>query len=153
HGFFNEDYLRQQQRLQQAWRRDWVFNPEKLTLPLGEGARNPLAYGGIVLANANTPAVAAADGGLLTGELLCLQRLHGMELAVFSACSTGLGEIAVGECVGGLQMALHLAGCRSVVAALWEVPDEATAALMAVFYDELLRNKKEPLQALRAAQL
>ena len=58
-----------------------------------------------------------------------------------------------GECVRGLQHAFHVAGCRTVVASLWNVPDEPTAALMAVFYDELLRKNRPPLEALRAAQL
>jgi CHAT domain-containing protein len=52
-----------------------------------------------------------------------------------------------------LQHAFHVAGCRTVVASLWDVPDEPTAALMAVFYDELLRKGRPPLEALRTAQL
>jgi CHAT domain-containing protein len=40
-----------------------------------------------------------------------------------------------------------------VVASLWNVPDQPTAALMALFYDELLRKKRPPLEALREAQL
>jgi CHAT domain-containing protein len=40
-----------------------------------------------------------------------------------------------------------------VVASLWNVPDDATAALMALFYDELLRKQRPPLEALRQAQL
>jgi CHAT domain-containing protein len=48
---------------------------------------------------------------------------------------------------------LHVAGCRDVVASLWKVDDDATAALMALFYDKLLGEKKAPLTALREAQL
>jgi CHAT domain-containing protein len=79
--------------------------------------------------------------------------LEGMDLAVLSACQTGLGAVSDGECVHSLQLAFHVAGCKDVVASLWNVPDQATAALMAVFYDELLKNKKPPLEALRQAQL
>ena len=49
---------------------------------------------------------------------------------MLSACQTGLGEVADRECVFNLQHAFHLAGCQNVVASLWSVPDEPTAALM-----------------------
>ena len=72
-----------------------------------------------------------------------------MELAVLSACETGLGEAAAGEGVFGLQRAFHLAGCRNVIASLWKVDDEATAALMKLFYHHLWVQKQPPLEALR----
>ena len=79
--------------------------------------------------------------------------LSGLELAVLSACETGLGDVAGGEGVFGLQRAFHLAGCRDVVASLWKVPDAATAALMGEFYRTLWDDKLPPLLALQKAQL
>lgn len=77
-----------------------------------------------------------------------------MELAVLSACDTGLGELDQGgEGVFGLQRAFHLGGCRNVVASLWKVDDEPTAALMALFYHNLWQKGEKPLDALRHAQL
>jgi CHAT domain-containing protein len=70
-----------------------------------------------------------------------------------SACETGLGEVAGGEGVFGLQRAFHLARGRNVVASPWQVDDEATAALMALFYHHLWVEKRTPLEALRQAQL
>jgi CHAT domain-containing protein len=58
-----------------------------------------------------------------------------------------------GEGVYGLQRAFHLAGAHNVVASLWRVDDQATAALMAIFYDQLWRQHKPPIEALRTAQL
>jgi CHAT domain-containing protein len=118
------------------------------------GARSPLVLSGLVLAGANrTGKAAAPDRGVLTAEALVGLRLEGLELAVLSACDTGLGEVAGGEGVFGLQRAFHLAGCKSVIASLWRVDDEATCALMGLFYRHLWRDKMHPVLALREAQL
>jgi CHAT domain-containing protein len=122
----------------------------------GAGARNPLVQTGLVLAGANLPLgddPLADDRGLLTGEALAGLDLRGLDLCVLSACNTGRGEEAGGEGVFGLQRALHLGGARAVVASLWKVDDDATAALMALFYRNLWEHKQPPLQALRGAQL
>jgi CHAT domain-containing protein len=74
-------------------------------------------------------------------------------LAVLSACETGLGDVADGEGTFGLQRAFHLAGTRDVVASLWKVPDRPTAALMALFYQNLWEKNLPPAEALRQAQL
>ena len=68
--------------------------------------------------------------------------LEGLELAVLSACETGLGELTAGEGVQGLVRAFHLAGCPTVIASLWSVGDDATAALMVVFYHGLWEDRK-----------
>ncbi len=65
----------------------------------------------------------------------------------------GLGDLTDGKGVIGLHRAFHAAGCPNVIGALWKVNDAATAALMAQFYHELRINKREPLAALREAQL
>jgi CHAT domain-containing protein len=46
-----------------------------------------------------------------------------------------------------------VAGCRNVVASLWKVDDDATQALMALFYANLWQKKLDPAEALRQAQL
>jgi CHAT domain-containing protein/Tfp pilus assembly protein PilF len=122
------------------------------------GARNLLVLSGLVLAGANLPRPVdqdplTYDSGILTAEALVGLPLQGLDLAVLSACDTGLGDVAGGEGVYGLQRAFHLAGTRNVVASLWKVNDEATAALMAVFYYQLWHEGKPPLEALRQAQL
>jgi CHAT domain-containing protein len=120
----------------------------------GAAARNPLTQSGLVLAGANRPPKDPdGDGGILTAEALAGLDLGGLDLAVLSACETGLGEAASGEGVFGLQRAFHLAGTRNVVASLWRVDDRATAALMALFYHHLWAEGRPPLQALRQAQL
>jgi CHAT domain-containing protein len=118
------------------------------------GGRSPLVLSGLVLAGANRRGEGAApDRGIVTAEGLIGLRLEGLELAVLSACETGLGEVAGGEGVFGLQRAFHVAGCKNVVASLWQVDDEVTAALMALFYHGLWQEKLPPVEALRRAQL
>ncbi len=104
-----------------------------------------------MLAGANQPT--DTDTGLLTGEAIAGLDLDGMDLAVLSACRTGLGEQYNGEGVFGLQRAFHIAGAKNVVASLWTVDDESTAALMNLFYYHLWEKNELPLEALHHAQL
>ena len=76
-----------------------------------------------------------------------------MELAVLSACETGLGRIAGGEGLLGLQRSFQVAGTRSVVASLWKVEDASTSTLMGLFYENRWAKGLESLEALRQAQL
>jgi CHAT domain-containing protein/tetratricopeptide (TPR) repeat protein len=118
---------------------------------IGAGALSPLVMTGLVLAGANRPNTPGR--GVLTGEALVDLDLSGLELAVLSACETGLGDVAGGEGTFGLQRAFHLAGTRDVIASLWKVPDRPTAALMALFYRNLWEKEMPPAEALRQAQL
>ncbi len=125
---------------------------------VGAGLRNPLVLSGLVLAGANRPSADLGgtmhdDLGILTAEAIAGLPLQDLELVVLSACETGLGMVGGGEGVFGLQRAFHLAGAHNVVASLWKVDDQATAALMAIFYDQLWRQRKPPIEALRTAQL
>jgi CHAT domain-containing protein len=118
------------------------------------GMRNPLVLSGLVLSGANLQGKDVADDrGILTAEAVAGLSLDNLELAVLSACETGLGQVAGGEGVFGLQRAFHIAGTRNVIATLWKVDDEATAALMALFYHYLWTEGKPPREALRQAQL
>ncbi|WP_439623637.1 tetratricopeptide repeat protein [Gemmata sp.] len=118
---------------------------------IGRAANSPMVMSGLVLAGANVPGTPGR--GIVTGEALVDRDLSGLELAVLSACETGLGEVAGGEGVFGLQRAFHVAGARNVVASLWKVPDAVTAAVMGEFYRALWDEKLPPVLALQRAQL
>jgi CHAT domain-containing protein len=118
---------------------------------IGAGALSPMVMTGLVFAGANRPNTPGR--GIVTGEALVDVDLSGLELAVLSACETGLGDVAGGEGTFGLQRAFHLAGTRDVVASLWKVADRPTAALMALFYRNLWEKGMPPIEALRQAQL
>ena len=72
---------------------------------------------------------------------------------MLSACETGLGDVAGGEGVLGLQRAFQVAGAQTTVTSLWSVPDRATRLLMERFYGNLWDKRMPKLQALREAQL
>ncbi|OAI46312.1 hypothetical protein AYO44_11465 [Planctomycetaceae bacterium SCGC AG-212-F19] len=114
---------------------------------------HPGLLSGLVLAGANVPVQPDRDDGILTALEVADLDLRGVGLVVMSACETGLGATAGGEGVLGLQRAFQSAGARSVVASLWKVEDQGTAALMSLFYHKLWRENKSPVAALREAQL
>jgi len=91
------------------------------------------------------------DGFLRTHDIYNLKLPA--ELVVLSACETGLGKDVKGEGIEGLTRGFMYAGARRVVVSLWNVNDKATAALMQRLYVEMLRSKKTPAAALRAAQI
>ncbi|GAB2486285.1 CHAT domain-containing protein [Algoriphagus taiwanensis] len=79
------------------------------------------------------------------GEKLLLRELYQMnfpsELVVLSACNTGIGTLMPGEGLMSLSKALNLAGVKSTIYSLWEVPDRETAELMVDFYDQIQKGQ------------
>ncbi len=151
HGFFADAKFRSVLQLDEALFAQTTFRTGNVRQRIGAGARSPLVLSGLVLAGANradTP-----DRGILSADDLTRLDLRKLDLAVLSACETGLGEVGGGEGVFGLQRAFHVAGTRNVVASLWKVDDQATAALMTLFYRFLWEQKMPPIEALRRAQL
>jgi CHAT domain-containing protein len=83
-----------------------------------------------------------------------IARLHlPAELAVLSSCQSARGAEISGEGLVGLAHAFFTAGTARVVASQWAVDDQATAELMGLFYEGLLRRHLPPARALQAAQL
>lgn len=148
HGFFLEPDEELRARLLKAQRSADVQIP-----PPGD---NPLLRAGLAFAGINSNApflgeIETGNDGVLTAlEVLALD-LTGTQLAVLSACETGLGEIYEGEGVYGLRRAFQEAGVDQVVTSLWEVSDAGTQALMTAMYQRLLEGMP-PRQALRDAQ-
>jgi CHAT domain-containing protein len=76
-----------------------------------------------------------------------------VELVVLSACNSGLGKEVRGEGLVGIVRGFMYAGAERLLASLWKVDDEATAALMKRFYQHMLQQGETPATALRKAQL
>jgi CHAT domain-containing protein len=110
--------------------------------------RNPLLRARLVLSRAN----ADPDNGYLTALEVSSLDLRGVELAVLSACDTGLGRVDGGEGVQSLQRGFQMAGAQALVVSQWSVHDAATSVLMEEFYANLWQRKLPKLQALTEAQ-
>jgi tetratricopeptide (TPR) repeat protein len=94
--------------------------------------------------------VRLADGQLNAIDAFSLD-LRACELVTLSGCETGLALTGGGDEQLGLGRAFLAAGATSLVMSLWPVEDNATNALMQLFYQNLLRGDSK-VQALRAAQ-
>jgi CHAT domain-containing protein/tetratricopeptide (TPR) repeat protein len=114
---------------------------------------HPGLLSGLALAGANRVPVPGEDDGVLTATEVEQIDLRATELVVLSACETGLGKVAGGEGVLGLQRAFQVSGAGAVVASLWHVDDAVTRQLMEKFYDNLWQHKMPKGEALRQAQL
>lgn len=90
------------------------------------------------------------EDGVLTASEISLMDLRKTDMAVLSACETGLGDIS-DEGVLGLQRAFKNAGVKTVIMSLWRVDDEATSFMMTEFYKNLLAGKSKR-EAFRLAQ-
>ena len=156
HGFFSPpeltEKLRDSAERSRASRVPSDTSPQFLGYPPG-------FLSGLALAGANRPPSPDQEDGILTASEVENLDLRGVKLAVLSACETGLGEVAGGEGLLGLQRAFQVAGAQSVVASLWEVEDVTTSSLMGRFYENLLKRQEKQenlmskLDALRQAQL
>jgi CHAT domain-containing protein len=91
------------------------------------------------------------DEGLLFGQDLLDENLTA-ELAVLSACETGLGKNTNGEGLQGLVWSWFVAGVPASVASQWSVADDSTRRFMEVFY-QALKAGSPKAEALRQAQL
>jgi len=79
--------------------------------------------------------------------------LRKVDLITLSACQTAIGELVPGEGMLGSQRALHVAGARSTLTAIWSVQDKATRILMAKFYENLWGRRLSKAAALQKAMV
>lgn len=83
-------------------------------------------------------------------NVISRQRVNA-RLVVLAACFAGTGTVLYGDEYVGMPGAFLASGARCVIAPLWAVGDQSTAALMAHFYDALA-DSGSPGIAMRRAQ-
>ena len=119
----------------------------------GPGAFSAIHFTAHAVANRESPldsAVLLSGGKLYAREVMDVPLTA--DLVTVSACR-GVGLRAYsGEGIVGFAWAFLRAGARHVIAGLWDVNDQSTAALMDVLYRELAAGKP-PEAALRTAKL
>lgn len=93
-------------------------------------------------AGANSPHLIfpPSNQNISNEEILYDYELKGLnlqaQLAILSACESGLGDYVSGEGLQGMAQSFLSSGCESVIMSLWEVDDKSTSEIM----DNLYRN-------------
>jgi CHAT domain-containing protein len=101
--------------------------------------------------------------GFLTAYEVWDMNLQGTELVVLLGCESGLGvtqrgetapglQQPIGEGVAGLRQSFRVAGARSLIMSMWEVPEEDSIRQIETFVDGWLSENKPRYQAFHAAQ-
>jgi CHAT domain-containing protein len=97
------------------------------------------------------------DGQHLTLGDMRMQnfRFDNVDLLTLSACETGLGggRNEKGQEIEGFGVIAQQQGAKAVLATLWPVADQSTAALMAEMYRRRQEQQLTKIEALRQAQL
>ncbi|KAA3614280.1 MAG: CHAT domain-containing protein [Planctomycetota bacterium] len=113
----------------------------------------PGLLSGLVFAGVNLEPDPDRDDGYLSAEEIQHLDLSLCDLAVLSACETGLGSERAGEGMMSLRRAFEVAGAKTVVSSLWKVDDQATAMLMNWFYENYWILGMAKNEALHQAKL
>ncbi|PSB01852.1 CHAT domain-containing protein [Merismopedia glauca] len=117
---------------------------------------NPMLRNGLALAGANLWLKGEnlppyLGKGAILAEDIAQMDLWNTELVVLIACSTAMGEINVREGIFGLRRAFALAGAKTLIMSLWDVPVKVTMLLMDKLF-EIYHSKLEISIALQEAQ-
>ena len=115
----------------------------------GRVSEDPLRRSLLALSGANLY-TGPENPGVINAAEIAAMNLRDCDLAVLSACESGLGALGA-DGVFGLQRGFKNAGVGTLLVSLDKVYDQQTALLMTLFYRHLLSGAT-PRDALRRAQ-
>ena len=119
---------------------------------LNNNASSELLRSGIILSPHNSKKdLNNENDGLITAMDLSKLDFSNYNLAIFSSCESGLGNLYGNQGVYGIVRGLKLAGAKSMILSLWQVPDKHTSELMISFYKYYLKGD-HPNIALKKAK-
>lgn len=130
-------------RILQLYTHGFYYTPDRASsIDYLKGFTDAMQLSGIVLSGGNAAWTGkelpdGVRGGILTAGTIAGMDLSGTELAVLSACQTGLGK-ATPEGLYGLQRAFKKAGVCTVVMSLWEISNNVSQEFMTIFYERLM---------------
>ena len=118
---------------------------------------NPLLQSGLFFAGANFHGQYAdslgIDDGILSAYEVSSLSLEGVQLAVLSACETGLGEIRQSEGVYGLRRAFQMAGVHTIISTLWPISDDMSTDMINLIYSNSNAPIYERMRDMQLAQI
>ncbi len=128
HGFFAEEQCANQSSP--------TWNDDNLNMV----GLNPLLQCGICLAGANVSSSPSdspyLEDGFLTAQEVAALNLQNVSWVILTACHSGTGQVEPGEGIHGLRKAFLMAGVKTVVSVLWEIPDHSMQAFVRTLYSE-----------------
>jgi CHAT domain-containing protein len=133
HGYFFKDYEKVQPSTNDI---NSIYSASK----------DPLLRSGLIMAGGNlawsgeTHTVNQEDGVLTAYEISNLN-LDNCQLALLSACETGLGMIKGNEGVYGLERSFYISGAKNLIVSLWKLSDKKTPEMVELFYNNLMTRK------------
>ena len=110
---------------------------------------NPLRSA-LVFSAPNEDANDSTDGFLYAHELYDIPLTA--ELAILSACETGIGKLSRGDGIMSLGRAFKYAGCPTVAMSLWKADDQSTAQIVRTFSQYLADGMAKDEALYRAKQ-
>ncbi len=152
-------------------RKNWknaLFSDKEANKETLKSLRNPTilhigAHGEFVTSSQQTEGMLASyldftvkgekttEKDILTASEISTLDLDSTQLVVLSACNTGLGTVAAGEGVYGLQRGFKVAGAKSIMMSLWEIDNYLPKHFTPLFYEKWLK-KGNKRQAFRETQ-
>ena len=104
------------------------------------GEADAMEYSLLALSGANQWNGDVLNDGLITAADVAQMSLRQCDMAVLSACNTGIGGKGV-DGIFGLQRGFKNAGVRTLLMSLKSVYDESTAKIMVAFYKGMAEGK------------